>query len=84
MSLWWNLEDVTFSDYVPNLQRRHADVTQNLTYEIIHLDTIIISQHIEEVLIAKITNHALSLRKISNNILESEMCINILSRGVID
>ena len=79
MSLWWNLKDDTFSDYVSNSQRRHADVTQNLTYEIIHLDTIIISQHIEEVLIAKITNNALSLRKISNNILESEMCINILS-----
>ena len=83
MSLWWNLEDDTFSDYVPNSQRRHVDVTQNLTYEIIHLDTII-SQHIEEVLIAKIINNALSLRKISNNILESEMCINISSRGVID
>ena len=40
MSLWWNLEDDTFSDYVPNLQRRHVDVTQNLTYKIIHLDTI--------------------------------------------
>ena len=43
-----------------------------------------IAQHIEKVLIAKITNNALSLRKISNNILESEMCFNILSKGVID
>ena len=38
----------------------------------------------EEVLITKITNNSLSLRKITNNMLESEMCINILSRGVID
>ena len=81
MSLWWNLEDDTFFGYVPNSQRRHADVIQNLTYEIINLDYLL-SQHIEEVLLAKISNNALSLPKSSNNILGPK-CAGAPGSGVV-